>query len=390
MPTVEQLEKLIEEKLKAQVKVMAAVEKQQKLVKELAKVEKQYKPQEKSKKKEEATAYKNAKEAWEEAKTKLTSLEKSHEASEVAVSKLQSRLRPLTEFAQSRSDFLKWWEKEEGKIMTVVDFARDFAKDADDAGKRAEAAVKRNELEAARVAAKESAEAAQKATAKADAAAVLLKSWTTTWDAQRNLKSSHLDKTDVASYADVTKKVYQAFRTGQDLAAAAKRWGVEATQNATSAQEFADSGGDLVKTYGKLIDGATTTMNNLLIKITKRTTETWGKIVMEDSKQINTMRQRFEQNKVGLRDAAEKMVEQSVPLIEGVKAAITKETAAVNKLEQQARDRVPTEMQKRELRAKMIAMREVVLKADELEKTFNDKYEIAMTAIANLKQSVEA
>src|SRR5262249_11481414 len=69
-------------------------------------------------------------------------LEETHESAGATLSKLNERRRSLTEYVDARKEFFKWWDKQEAKMATLVDKIRDLARDAEDASKQAQAAVK--------------------------------------------------------------------------------------------------------------------------------------------------------------------------------------------------------------------------------------------------------
>lgn len=388
MPTVAEVQKLLEDKTKALQKVIPAIAKQETLVEGLEKQVKALDATAKQKKdKPSKEALTKAQGVLKVEQTKLDNLVVSRDTAQEAIAALNKRVRALTVFVESREGFLKWWDKEEGKMMALVDAAQESAGEAEDESKKAEEAMKGGDLQAGQAAAQKAQAAAQKTTAKVQAADVLYKSWSGTWDGQRNLKSSDLPKADVESYAALTKKVYDIFRLGQNLNASAKKWDVEATKSASSAAEFVADGGDMVKTYEKMLDATILSMQAISVKFKNMTGITWGKAIMEDGKLFKTMLSQYNADKDGKRVAAQKMVEQAGPLVDGYLVIGEKAVANLDQQASKTLGRIGRGFQG-QLSAKINAMQQILKDARKLYSEFEKHYAVAIVAFNDLKNAV--
>ena len=390
MATFENIGKLLEDKTKAFTKLIPAIDKQEKLVEGVGKQAKALAEQAKKNKKDKVaqTASDKAAKELQTETLKLEALKKSHTAAEQAIVALNQRYRDLKEFGESRQKFLAWWDKEEGKLMTAVDKVRDFAQEAEDASRAAEEAAGGGKVEVARKAAALADKAAKAARAEQIKAASMVAGYGTTWTAQRNLKSSHLLKEDVDTYADATKKVYEIFRVGQDLSTAASRRADEAERHGQSAASFASSGGDAQATYGQMVADTREAIEGTVEKVGRTTSQTWGKIISEKGVSFTKLLTQFVEKGEVMRAAAAKTIEQAGPLVGGYVTIVEKAQSSVESQQAKLLERLPAPM-KTTFKSELAAINTLVLNLDRSVQTFKANHKVAMVEFNKLKAALE-
>ncbi len=382
MATIEAIERLVEDKSKALTKAVKAIEKQEKIVQGVEKTLKALKSSKAAK-----DAIKKAETELSTEQKKLENLQESQTASQEKIAELNQRLRGVKEFVKSRTDFLTWWEKEEPKMADLTDKAREAADDAEAASKKAEVAAGKGEIENAT----KEAQAAQKAAVAAKAAETkaesLYRNWGSTFDVQRNYKTSDLPAEDVKSYAETTKKVYESFKQADKLKAVVVNLTDAAEKSAETADEAAKSGGDLSRVHRKVLATVKQGMEKIAETNRTRTTSKVGNYINNEGELFTRLLGQYQGNKAGMEAVVRKAVEQAEPLMAGIMASFDKTLTTLDQMQQKALARVPRE-QHGALRSEIAELTGILTNERRYKVVYDRKYETTLVEFNKLKDAL--